>query len=158
MPMMLFIRCAVLVWIVWPATGAAQNFKMGFDAYSIGDYATALREWMPLAEQGNAYAQNNLGVMYESGYGVVHDYQIAARFFYNAAIQGHTQPQVNLRTMAENGYAEAQYNLGKMLAQGQGISQDLTEAAHWLQAAAAQGHVDAKIWLNNFGSFFSHNR
>jgi len=34
-----------------------------FDAYHSGDYATALREWTPLAEQGDASAQNNLGMI-----------------------------------------------------------------------------------------------
>ena len=38
---------------------SADNQK-GMDAYNRGDYATALREWKPLAEQGNARAQFNL--------------------------------------------------------------------------------------------------
>jgi uncharacterized protein len=33
------------------------DFQRGKDAYQRGDYATALREWTPLAEQGNAGAQ-----------------------------------------------------------------------------------------------------
>ena len=32
---------------------AAQDFAKGYDAYQAGDYATALKEWRPLAEQGN---------------------------------------------------------------------------------------------------------
>ncbi len=43
-------------------------------AYQRGDYATALREFRPLAEQGNAGAQHNLGVMYYNGHGVPQDY------------------------------------------------------------------------------------
>ncbi len=39
-------------------------------AYQNGDYATALKEWTPLAEQGDADAQYNLGVMYALGHGV----------------------------------------------------------------------------------------
>ena len=49
---------------------SAQDFQKGFRAYKSGDYATALREWRPLAEQGNADAQYNLGVMYYNGKGV----------------------------------------------------------------------------------------
>ena len=49
---------------------AAQDFQKGFEAYQRGDYATALEEWRPLADQGDATAQNNLGVMYENGQGV----------------------------------------------------------------------------------------
>ncbi len=46
---------------------AAQNFDKGSEAYARGDYATALREWRPLAEQGHASAQSNLGVIYDQG-------------------------------------------------------------------------------------------
>ncbi len=41
----------------------------GFLAYTRGDYVTALREWRPLAEQGDAGAQFNLGAMYDKGRG-----------------------------------------------------------------------------------------
>ena len=41
----------------------SQDFQKGLAAYLNDDYATALREWTPLAEQGNADAQHNLGVI-----------------------------------------------------------------------------------------------
>ncbi len=43
---------------------AWAGWNEGVAAYNRGDYATALREWRPLAEQGNADAQFFLGVMY----------------------------------------------------------------------------------------------
>ena len=43
----------------------AADYEAGVDAYKRGDYATALREFQPLAEQGDADAQYYLGVMYE---------------------------------------------------------------------------------------------
>ena len=55
----------------------SADFQKGFDAYSRGDYATALKEFTPLAEQGNAPAQSNLGLMYEKGQAVPQDYQTA---------------------------------------------------------------------------------
>ena len=42
----------------------SADFQKGVTAYESGEYATALREWNPLAEQGNAVAQYNLGLMY----------------------------------------------------------------------------------------------
>ena len=48
----------------------SQDFQKGLAAYESGDYATALREWKPLAKQGNADAQYNLGLMYANGQGV----------------------------------------------------------------------------------------
>ena len=56
----------------------------GLAAYQQGDYATAVREWRPLAEKGDAGAQNNLGVMYRDGRGVPQDY-VQAHMWFNLA-------------------------------------------------------------------------
>ena len=45
----------------------AQDFQKGMAAYNKGDYATAVREWKPLAEQGNADGQFNLGFLHDTG-------------------------------------------------------------------------------------------
>ena len=42
-------------------TSHSADFDKGWKAYQTEDYATALREWTPLAEQGDAEAQSNLG-------------------------------------------------------------------------------------------------
>jgi uncharacterized protein len=68
----------------------AQDFDAGMGAYQAGDYATALREWRPLAEQGNAMAQFNLGVMYDDGEGVAEDDVTALMWVNLAAAQGDT--------------------------------------------------------------------
>ncbi len=52
----------------------AADYQAGVDAADRGDYAAALEEWLPLAEQGDAAAQISLGVMYEYGEGVTQDY------------------------------------------------------------------------------------
>ena len=51
-----------------------EEWKDGLDAANKGDYKTAFSLWKPLAEQGYAKAQYNLGVMYEKGQGVPQDY------------------------------------------------------------------------------------
>ncbi|MFQ6018756.1 MAG: hypothetical protein ACE5KF_11260 [Kiloniellaceae bacterium] len=66
------------------ATPSQADFQAGVDAYLLGDYTTALQEFKPLAEQGNADAQNNLGVMYADGRGVLQDY-VGAHMWYNLA-------------------------------------------------------------------------
>ncbi len=69
-------------------TAPAANYHVGFKAYQRGDYATALRIFRQLADQGNANAQGNLGLMYEKGKGVPQDY-VQAHMWYNlAAAQG----------------------------------------------------------------------
>jgi len=65
------ILCASL------ALPARAGFEEGLAAYERGDYATALKEWQPLAVAGNADAQYYLGVMYAFGQGVPQDYREA---------------------------------------------------------------------------------
>jgi TPR repeat protein len=74
----------------------SQDFQVGLDAYDRGDYATALREWTPLAEQGLASAQFNLGRMYYNGEGVPQDSKTAVKWFRRAAEQGHAGAQSRL--------------------------------------------------------------
>ena len=66
----------------------SADLQKGLDAANRGDFATALREWQPLAEQGDASAQNNLGFMYVYGKGVLQDYVRAHMWFNIAASSG----------------------------------------------------------------------
>ena len=52
----------------------AGPIEDGIAAFEQGDYATVLRLWRPLAEQGNVRAQFTLGFMYYSGRGVSQDH------------------------------------------------------------------------------------
>ena len=112
------------------------------------------------AEQGDAKAQNNLGVMYANGEGVARDDKQAAFWFRKAAEQGYAEAQLILglmynegqgdvakdssqafawfRKAAEQGLAMAQYNLGVMYAKGEGVPQDCAQAYMWTNLAAAQ--------------------
>ncbi|MDA2911418.1 hypothetical protein MYX04_10855 [Nitrospiraceae bacterium AH_259_D15_M11_P09] len=58
---------AVALLIVVTACQACPDFMAGVVAYQRGDYATALTEFRPLAQQGHAGAQFNLGQMYRKG-------------------------------------------------------------------------------------------
>ena len=90
-----------------------QLFAAAIEAYERGDYATALAGFQNYAEQGNAAAQSNLGVMYANGEGVPEDDAEAVRWY---------------RLAAEQGYAAAQFNLGFMYANGEGVPEDDAEA------------------------------
>lgn len=103
---------------------AWADLEEGVAAYERGDYATAYREFLPLAEQGYARAQHNLGVMYHNGEGVPQDYAEAVRWY---------------RKAAEQGLAEGQWSLGFMYDSGEGVPQDYGEAAWWYRKAAEQG-------------------
>ena len=56
----------------------------GADAYQKQDYKTAHKLWFPLAEQGEARAQYNVGLMYANGRGVPQDY-VLAHMWWNLA-------------------------------------------------------------------------
>jgi len=104
----------------------AADFKKGLDAAKKGNFETALKEWRPLAEQGDSYAQYNLGLMYDYGEGVIEDDTQAVYWYRKAAEQGH---------------AKAQYNLGVMYESGRGIAKDDTQAVYWFRKAAEQGEA-----------------
>jgi hypothetical protein len=106
---------------------AFADFAKGFDAAQKGDFATALKEWKPLAEQGNVEAQYNLGVMYKQGHGVIQDYKAAFKWFRKAAEQGH---------------ASAQYILGVSYGTGRGVPEDYIRAHMWSNIAASNGKKD----------------
>ena len=79
------IKAALLAFVITLATPVvAQDIEAGWEAAQRGDYAAALREWRPLAEQGHAVAQNNLGVMYFNGQGVAQD-NVQAHMWLNLA-------------------------------------------------------------------------
>ncbi len=79
---MISFRTATLVLLIFClAAPAWADVKAGIDAYNAGDYATVLREWRPLAEQGDTHAQYNLGVLYLNGQGVSHDDVRACMWF-----------------------------------------------------------------------------
>ena len=156
--------------------GALEDSFAGFEnIIERKDYATALKLLRPLAEQGNASAQSNLGWMYESGHGVTKDDKEAIRWYRLAADQGDADAQFNLGTMygkghgvtqdykeairwyrlaADQGIASAQYNLGQMYGKGHGVTQDYKEAVRLWRLAAEQGHAKAQYnlgWAYNKG-------
>jgi len=115
----------------------AQDFYKGWRAYIKDDYRTALREFRPLAEQGDARAQVRLGMMYEKGKGVLQDYKEAVKWY---------------RKSAEQGYADAHYRLGFMYAMGRGVIQDNVYAHMWMNIAASTGEFAASAIRNNIAN------
>lgn len=147
------------------STSVLADFQAGVDAYDRGDYDTAYGEWLPLAEQGNAGAQYNLGALYADGHLDPPDDSAAARWFLRAAEQGSAPAQFAMgklyrrgqgvpqndgeavkwyRLAAEQGHPESQAVMGAMYAQGYGVSQDLVRAYAWFQLSGDQGYEPAE--------------
>jgi hypothetical protein len=97
-------------------------------AYDRANYATALKIWLPLAQQGDAQAQNYVGEIYEKGLGLEADYALAAEWF---------------RKAAEQGYSRAQINLGYLYESGLGVPRDVVTAMNWYRKAS--GLTDGKV-------------
>ena len=106
----------------------AQDFQKGLSAFKAGDFATALQEWKPLAEAGDASSQYNLGYMYSLGEGVLQDYKEAARMY---------------RLAAEQGFPMAQNSMGMVYEYGIGVLSDNVMAHMWYNIASANGQDKA---------------
>ena len=122
-------------------------------------YQTTFRETLPLAQEGNASAQYNIGTMYYEGLGVDENFDEALIWFQRSADQGYARAQSRLgflyaygnkvpqdyalavkwfQRAADHGHAKAQYNLGTLYRNGRGVPQDFVMAHLWLNLATSR--------------------
>ena len=111
----------------------AQRMAEALVAWKEGDYGVALDLWAPLAHEGNARAQSNMGAAFLEGRGVEQDHAKAVDW---------------LRRAAEQGDAGGQRNLALCHYEGWGVPQDHAEAARLYECAALQGDADAQDMLS----------
>lgn len=100
--------------------------------YDRADYRSALKVWLPQAEQGDAEAQNYVGEIFEKGLGQEPDYLSAVSWYTKAADQG---------------YSRAQINLGYMYEKGLGVDKNVTTALNWYRKASGIG--DDELMLSS---------
>jgi hypothetical protein len=164
----LVVKAVILFFAL--CVSALADLAAGQKALKSGDYATAFNEFLPLAKQGDASAQFDLGIMYYKGQGVPQDYAEAVRWYRKAADQGNADAQCYLgslyavgqgvaqdygeaagwfRKAADQGNAECQQTLGVMYERGVGLPQNYAEAALWYRKAADQGNVVAQTALRS---------
>jgi hypothetical protein len=138
---------------------AEAQFKLGM-IYAHGqgvpqDDQQAVKWYRLSAEKGNSRAQYNLGMMYAKGQGVPLSEQKAMKWFrlyigrtvvpeqiiiYNLAKKKVLSALEILKADAENGAVVAQYYIGILLVNGQGITQDYVLAHMWYNLSALQGY------------------
>jgi len=162
------MRTLLALLAVLCCSAAVAGLKEGYAALARKDYTTAMKEYRPLAERGNAEAQYRVGRMYEFGQGVPQDKAQGIAWIRKAAAQNHADAQQELgviyatgdgvkqddvqavawfRKAATQGDATAQYNLGLLYAKGQGVAKDYAQAIAWWRQSAAQGNEDAQFKL-----------
>ena len=122
-------RLALVAFVLLVTSPVPADFQTALDAYNAGDYETAYREWLPLAEKDSAAAQFNIGLMFDAGEGRQQDFKIAAEWYARAA---------------ENDFARAQFRLGEMYEAGQGVERDLIQARKWFTIAGESRYPYAK--------------
>ena len=153
----------------WERMAAEQGHvyaqaNLSFRCYSAGDFAGAFEWCQRAAEKELAWAQYNLGLMFQKGEGVARSEAEAAYWYGLAASQGfadaqqrladlyylgqgiprsYTQAALWYRRAAEQGIARAQFQLGHLYDVGLGIEHDYTQYRYWTRMAAEQGHEDA---------------
>jgi hypothetical protein len=153
----------VLSLILSPISWGAE-FATGQEAYNSGDYQTAITEWQPLAEAGDADGQFGMGLLHANGFGVPLDDDQALKWYLLAAAQSHAEAQCNIAVMYANGWGVAQsdeeafkwYSLAadqgvtpaqigvaKMYSAGFGVAQDKVQAQKWFTLAAELGDLNA---------------
>ena len=92
-----------------------DDFQDGLDAANKGDSKTAFSLWKPLAEQGDASAQYNLGLMYFKGQGVPQDY-VLAHMWFNLSGSGGDKDAVKGRNIIEKKMTQSQIEEAQRMA------------------------------------------
>jgi uncharacterized protein len=151
-------------------TSARADVKTGVDAWSRGDYPGAIKEWRPLAINGDADAQFNLGQAYKLGRGVPVDFKLAEGWYRKAADQGHFQAEDNLGLIlfqngdrpkampyieksANRGEPRAQYVLATALFNGDLAKKNWVRAYALMTRASASGLSQASASLAQMDQF-----
>lgn len=127
-----------------------------------------LAELRAKAEAGDAYAQLNLGAVYDNAPAAERDVKKAIHWYQRAAEQGVAEAQFNLAHLlveeeisastaaewmqkaAEQGMTDAQYLLGVIYAEGIGVEMDDAKAKLWLKRAISKGHEEAAQFMADF--------
>lgn len=113
-------------------TDVLAQLEEGIAAYERGDYETAFREFLPLAEEGDAAVQHLVAKSYSTGIGVRAN-QSEALYW--------------MRRSAEQNWPPAQFDLGVLYADGRAVTRDLAAARSWYVRAAEHGQPEIQLRL-----------
>ena len=148
-------------------------YQLGRAYAASGQMPEAIAAWRKAADKGSSSAMVELGVLYGTGAGVARDEAQARKLFERAAQAGNPRGVTNLAALggastssdpararellakAAETNAEAQYQLGLMLADGTGGAKDDAGARSLFEKAAAQNHAGA---LERMGAFSQEGR
>ena len=157
------VTLLIISFAVFTGLPAIADMDKITEAFDAGDYKTVARETRPLAEQGDAGAQNFLGKLYAYGFGVPQNFRRAIKWYKLSAEQGNADAQFALGMLysyeasipkdypqtlkwitlaAEQGHAKAQTTLGGLYVSGAGVPKDYIHAHMWFNIAVSSGQTD----------------
>ncbi|MCP5381704.1 MAG: sel1 repeat family protein [Kordiimonadaceae bacterium] len=131
--------------LVLSSIPAFADIEQAKEAYFMGDYSRAMTEFLPLAEQGDTYAQIKVGQLYENGWGTDINYEKAREWYGKAAAVDDPMAHVAL---------------GKLYGYGHGVSKNYSRAQSHLIKSADLGYTHAYYILgelHNDDFAFGHN-
>jgi len=134
------------------------------------DFVAAHAIYLTLANQNDAKACYNLGLMYQDGDGVTQNLDEAVKWYTKSASLDYKEAQYLLASMvfrreiqsisyeratqyyqqaAELGHVKSQLNLGMLYYRGDIIAQDLAVSFKWLKLAASNNNSEAQGYIAN---------
>jgi TPR repeat protein len=169
------IATAIKYCRVAAAKSRRAMYELGRALAANGQATDAVGAYRKAADKGSTAAMVELGVMLATGAGVAKDEGEARKLFERAAAAGNARGVTNLAALSQSGgappdpaatraaltkaaetnSAEAQYQLGLMVAEGTGGPKDDVAARALFEKAAAQGHAGA---LERMGAFAQAGR
>src|SRR4051794_18088708 len=151
------------------SVSAHADYTAGLQAFNVGDFKTAIKEWQGPADKGDKQAQHGLGLIYETGRGLDKpDLPAALRSYQASADQGYTPALNNLSMLyasgrgvpkdqgkeiqlwnqaAEAGLPTAEFNLGIQYMNGTGLAKSPTDGARWIGKGAEGGLPYAQLTM-----------
>jgi uncharacterized protein len=164
---LVFFFLVIIVLFLAPWSFADQ-LEDGKSAFLRKEYQRAFALLYPLAENGDAFAQTNIGYMLSQGLGIGKNEKEAIKWYEKAALKGDSNAQFNIGSMcetgrgieqsyekafawytksAEQGNAFAQANLGSLYYNGNGVKINYQKAIYWYSKSAEQGYSLAQNFL-----------
>ena len=157
------------------AAPALADYESAREALERNDVRAGVSALRASAHDGDARAQNHLGMLFEDGRLVARDFGRAVFWYRKSAEQGHPPGQLNLgrmyrgglglgrderraaywyRAAAGQGVTAAQFFLGVMYEDGRGVERDPVKSWMWFSLAADQGDEDARFRRNRLAATF----
>lgn len=141
--MSLSIRLASFASVTLIAVLSGSDLAAGRRSYERGDYAAALKELLPMADDGDGEALYLVGSMVFEGKGISPDKRLGATLFQLAADAGNNVAELALAAIYQ---------------QGDGVPKDMDRYLYWDRRAAEHGLSMAQMdmgivsWAGEVGS------